>query len=164
MENTAHLAVGRAGEAEAEAFLQKRGWKILSRNWRPSKNAGSLQLQSTRHKLLELDIVARDGDTIVFVEVKTRSLPQKGPRPQKGPESAVCGIPAYAAFTPKKQNLLVKSASLYCAEHNTWEEPLRFDLICAYRQPEGRFSLEHYRDVIEFGQTLGGSDTAWQPW
>ena len=54
------MELGRLGEAWARAWLRKQGWKILYRNYR-AKRGG------------EVDIVARDRDTLVFVEVKTRS-------------------------------------------------------------------------------------------
>ena len=63
-----HNDVGREGEALAANFLQQKGYEIVDRNWRYGPK--------------EIDIVARDGDTMVFVEVKTRStlafeLPQE---------------------------------------------------------------------------------------
>lgn len=54
-----HNDLGRAGEDLAADFLKKKGYKILERNWRLGD--------------LEIDIIAMDGDTLVMVEVKTRS-------------------------------------------------------------------------------------------
>lgn len=51
---------GRIGENIAEKYLKKSGYKIIEKNWHYSKNA-------------EIDIIAIDRDTLVFVEVKTRS-------------------------------------------------------------------------------------------
>jgi putative endonuclease len=56
----AHLARGVAGEKLACRYLRRNGYKILYRNFR-GRSGG------------EIDIVARDGDTLVFIEVKTRS-------------------------------------------------------------------------------------------
>ncbi|MBR6624776.1 MAG: YraN family protein, partial [Mailhella sp.] len=56
---TAKARTGAEGEDAAAAHLCRLGWKILDRNWR------------SRH--LELDIVAEERDTVVFVEVKTRA-------------------------------------------------------------------------------------------
>ncbi len=56
--------LGLKGEDEAVRFLRKKGYRILERNF--------------RSRLGEIDIVARDGDTIVFVEVKTRSTESFG--------------------------------------------------------------------------------------
>lgn len=58
-------SVGKIGEDIAQQYLKKQGWKILDKNFHYSRYA-------------ELDIVAKDGDTIVFVEVKTRSTTNFG--------------------------------------------------------------------------------------
>jgi putative endonuclease len=52
-------ATGNAGEDHAVEWLERRGFSIIDRNWRCARG--------------EVDIVARDGDTIVFIEVKTRT-------------------------------------------------------------------------------------------
>ena len=57
--------IGELGENFAKNYLQKLGWKILDTNFHYSRYA-------------ELDIVAKDGNTIVFVEVKTRSTTSFG--------------------------------------------------------------------------------------
>lgn len=67
---SAHLEVGRRGENAAVRFLKKAGFKILRRNFRPRRGG-------------ELDIVARDRDILVFVEVKSRSSDEFG-RPATG--------------------------------------------------------------------------------
>jgi Holliday junction resolvase-like predicted endonuclease len=61
---SAHLALGRAGEDAAAALLERSGFRILDRNWRP---AGA-------RRGLELDMVAECAGTLVFVEVKTRRV------------------------------------------------------------------------------------------
>lgn len=95
-----HNDVGREGEALAANFLQQKGYEIIDRNWRYGPK--------------EIDIVARDGDTMVFVEVKTRStlafeLPQE-------------------AVTKKKMKNLVEAADAYLIQHNIDLES-RFDIV-----------------------------------
>ncbi len=95
-----HNDVGREGEALAANFLQQKGYEIVDRNWRYGPK--------------EIDIVARDGDTMVFVEVKTRStlafeLPQE-------------------AVTKKKMKNLVEAADAYLIQHNIDIES-RFDIV-----------------------------------
>ena len=68
--NARHLALGAAGEERAAAHLRRRGYRIVARNVR----AGGV----------EIDVIARRGGTIVFVEVKTRRGRRLGP-----PEQAV---------------------------------------------------------------------------
>ena len=95
-----HNDVGREGEALAANFLQQKGYEIVDRNWRYGPK--------------EIDIVARDGETMVFVEVKTRStlafeLPQE-------------------AVTKKKMKNLVEAADAYMLQYNIELEG-RFDIV-----------------------------------
>jgi putative endonuclease len=60
-----HLELGRWGERRAARYLRSRGWKILRRNFRAPSGG-------------EIDLVCRDGDTLVFVEVKTRRSEEMG--------------------------------------------------------------------------------------
>ena len=95
-----HNDVGREGEALAANFLQQKGYEIVDRNWHYGPK--------------EIDIVAREGDTMVFVEVKTRStlafeLPQE-------------------AVTKKKMKNLVEAADAYMIQNNIDLEG-RFDIV-----------------------------------
>ena len=56
-----HRNIGSRGEDLAHRYLRRRGFVITARNWRPPQGGG------------EIDIVARDGEYLVFVEVKTRA-------------------------------------------------------------------------------------------
>lgn len=116
-------AVGRFGEQLAADYLCAAGLTILDRNWRCPDG--------------ELDIVARDGEAIVFVEVKTRS-------------SAAFGDPA-EAVTRTKANRLRKLALLWLAEHRDdgwfWSQ-LRFDVVSVLRlTPQGP-TVRHLRAVL----------------
>lgn len=95
-----HNDVGREGEDVAANFLLQKGYRIVARNWHYGPK--------------EIDIVAREGDTMVFVEVKTRStlafeLPQE-------------------AVTKKKMKNLVEAADAYLIQHNIGLES-RFDIV-----------------------------------
>ncbi|HXH07449.1 MAG TPA: YraN family protein [Vicinamibacterales bacterium] len=94
--------LGRHGEDVASAELRRRGYVILARRYRT--RAG------------EIDIVARDGEAIVFVEVKTRA-------------SDRCGDPA-EAVTPWKRRRLAWMAADYLARHGGGGDvPCRFDVV-----------------------------------
>lgn len=93
--------IGREGEALARKFLSDKGLKIIGHNYR------------TRWG--ELDIVARAGDTLVFVEVKTRS-------------GRLFGGPL-AAVTLKKQQRIRRMAKTYLAEKGLQDIPARFDVV-----------------------------------
>jgi putative endonuclease len=94
-------AFGKAGEDLAVAELERRQYVILDRRYR------------TRHG--EIDIVARDGETTVFIEVKARATPEFGT--------------AAEAVTPQKQRRLVSMATDYLARHGLLERPCRFDVV-----------------------------------
>lgn len=96
-----HLALGAFGEDLATRELERRGYEILARRVRTRRG--------------ELDIVARDGETVVFVEVKTR-------------QSAACGTAA-EAVTPAKQRKLARLAAHYLASRRWLERPCRFDVV-----------------------------------
>lgn len=108
---------------------------LLDRNWREGR--------------LELDLVCRDGDTIVFVEVKTRASAERG-----GPEGAL---------TPAKQRSLSRAAQAWLAAHEAWDAPCRFDVVCLVAR-DGTFSAEHYRHAFDFAPSLDRGHAPWQPW
>ncbi len=85
----------------AVAELQRRGYEILARRYRT--------------RCGEIDIVARDGDTTVFVEVKARA-------------TAECGTAA-EAVTRRKQLKLVSMARDYIARNGLTDTPCRFDVV-----------------------------------
>ena len=93
--------LGQSGEDIAAKFLSKNGYSILTRNYR------------CRHG--EIDIIAKLRDTLVFIEVKTRT-------------STAYGSPA-AAVTLKKQRQISKTALYYLTEHNLFDSPARFDVV-----------------------------------
>lgn len=131
----AHVRLGAQGEDVALALLLRAGYTLLDRNWRRGR--------------LELDFVCRDGDTMVFVEVKTRS-------------SAEFGGPA-AGLTPAKRRTLCRAAQAWLATHQAWGFPCRFDVVCVLRR-EGVLCPEHYRHAFIYEPPVGGGSTPWQPW
>jgi putative endonuclease len=94
-------AIGNKGEDIAASYLQNKGYEIVERN---------LRLEAG-----EIDIIARDKHTLVFVEVKTRS-------------TAAFGSGAEAVNLKKQQNMLA-CAELYTIKNNLEKEPVRIDVI-----------------------------------
>ena len=92
--------LGEAAEATAAAFLTGQGLRIVARNF--------------QCRFGEIDIVAMDGDMIVFVEVRQRA-------------SAAFGG-ALESITPAKQRKLVRTAEVYLLERAT-QSPCRFDAV-----------------------------------
>lgn len=108
-----HNLLGKAGEDAACDYLRQRGYTILHRNWRYRRN--------------ELDIVAADADTLVVVEVKTRSEDPLAP-----PEEAI---------DSGKIKRTVAAADVYIRRFDL-DLPVRFDVITAVRTAAG-FRIEH---------------------
>jgi putative endonuclease len=96
-----HLRRGREGEAAAEAHLAAKGFVVMERNYHTRGG--------------EVDLICRDGDTVVFVEVKTRAADGLG-RPDE-------------AVTPAKRGRLVKAAAAFLSERELWDRPCRFDVV-----------------------------------
>jgi putative endonuclease len=94
-------ALGKSGEDAAVSELERRGYAILERRYRSQQG--------------EIDIVARDGDTIVFIEVKAK-------------ETAEFGTAA-EAVTPRKQRKVISVAVDYLARHRLTRSPCRFDVV-----------------------------------
>ena len=111
--------LGDRGEREAARMLRRAGLKILTRNYRTGQG--------------EVDLIARDGATLVFVEVKSRKQ----------------GAPA-EAVTPEKQRRLTLAALHFLKRHGLLEQPCRFDVV-AIVWPEGRrpASIEHFSNAFE---------------
>lgn len=109
--------LGNRGENSAAAFLKKQGYRILGRN--------------CRNHFGEIDLVARDGDWIVFVEVKTRT-------------SHATGHPA-EAVTRVKQAKLTKLALVWLKAHRLLERRFRFDVVAiTWGQGSLPTQIEHY--------------------
>ncbi len=101
-ESREHLRLGARGEKLACAFLRREGYKILYRNFRGRRGG-------------EIDIVCRDGDTLVFVEVKTRSRED-------------FGRPAEAVNTAK-QKLIARGALAWLQLLDNPDILARFDIV-----------------------------------
>ena len=111
---------GGLGERLAEEFLRReKGYRILRRNCRTRSG--------------EIDLVARDGDEVVFVEVKTRS------GKWDAPEDAV---------NRGKQRRLCRAAQELAARHKLREYPLRFDVVAIVLPPGGAPKIEHFVDAF----------------
>jgi putative endonuclease len=109
--------LGQLGEELAARFLEGRGFEILARN--------------CRSRLGEIDLVARDGQVCVFVEVKTRSGPAADP-PQAGVDA-------------RKQARLARLALAYLARAWLTDLGCRFDVVAVTVDPAGgRPRVEHF--------------------
>ncbi len=115
-------SVAEWGEAEAARYLRGLGWEVIDRNW------------SCRYG--ELDLVARAGNDLVFVEVKTRRGNSFGL-----PEESV---------TPTKRRRLLRAAWSYLEAKGLGAAPWRFDVVAIEGRPGAApRRLDHYTDAIE---------------
>jgi len=114
--------LGQRGEAAAERYLRRRGYKVLAR--------------SDRFGLGELDLVMLDRKTIVFVEVKTR-------------QSHDAGHPS-EAVDKSKQRKLTQLAVAFLKRHDLLEHPARFDVIAVTWATGKRLPMiEHTKNAFE---------------
>lgn len=111
---------GHLGEEIAVRRLQHLGMRIVETNYRYSKMG-------------EIDIVALDGDTLVFCEVKLRENDEYGP-PQ-------------AAITPGKQRKIRRLAEAYLFQRNIHQHACRFDVV-AIRMGGNRTEIDYIRDAF----------------
>jgi putative endonuclease len=114
------LGLGRLGEELATRRLRSLGYEILERNY--------------RCPLGEIDVVARDGDVLVFVEIKTRKNRPLGE--------------AKEAVNRRKQGQLSKVALAYLKSKKLWDAKARFDVVAIGIGGE-KEKIEIIRDAFE---------------
>ena len=113
-----HNILGKKGEDIAARFLSGKGYRIIERNWRTGRD--------------EIDIIAYDKETLVIVEVKTRSTDYFGE-----PEEAV---------TMQKQKFLVRAAEVFVNQKEIDSE-IRFDIISIIIE-QGKETIKHIEDAF----------------
>ncbi len=116
------LSLGRWGEEEAARFLQSRGMKIVARN--------------VRTPVGEIDLIARQGKILAFVEVKTR-------------RGLGFGTPQEAVGRTKQRQIL-RAAQWYMADGKTKDVQPRFDVVAVHATPGGA-QIEHIADAFGLG-------------
>lgn len=114
-----HNELGALGEQIACEYLIKQGYQILERNW------------SNGHK--EIDIIAKDGDTIVIVEVKTRR--------------STYLVEPEATVDVYKQRHLIWAANSY-VNRNQYDNDVRFDIISIVIDRNNEKRIEHIEDAF----------------
>lgn len=112
--------LGARGEEIAAAYLKKRRYRVIETNY--------------RCKCGEVDIIARDGSVLVFIEVKTRRTATYGP-----PQLSV---------TPFKQRQISKAALTWLAKNRLMESNARFDVVGVVLR-EGTPVIEHIENAFD---------------
>ena len=116
--------LGKRGEDVACMYLANIGTEIVERNW---------QCQAG-----EADVIARDGEDLVFIEVKTRS-------------SNAAGFPE-EAVGQKKRHRYEQIAREYLFSHDVSSARIRFDVLALMISADGKTFLRHHRDAFCVGE------------
>lgn len=118
--------LAKRGEDKAVLFLNKKGYKIIERNFR--KGYG------------EIDIIAVDkrdkNHILVFVEVKTRTSEQYGT--------------PFESITPWKLKTLIKTAQFYKLIHKNLPDSMRIDALSVSIDSDGKELIEHLENITGF--------------
>ncbi len=112
-----NIKTGEEGEMLAVEYLQAKGFEILQRNYRSARS--------------EIDIIAKDGPVLVFVEVKLRSMQGFG-----FPEEAV---------NDKKWEMIMQGAESYI-ESAGWSGAIRFDIVSIVKKK--KIEIVHFEDAL----------------
>lgn len=112
--------LGKSGEEAALRYLIKKRYKILARGFRLFRG--------------EIDIIARERNTLVFVEVKTRSHKDFG-----FPEEAI---------TPSKQKQIRKIAEGFLMKNNMENAECRFDVLSLIKKEKSAFEINHIQNAF----------------
>ncbi|MCU0423458.1 MAG: YraN family protein [Bacteroidia bacterium] len=109
---------GKIGEEIATVYLKEKGYQIIQRNYKFSR--------------VEVDIIARVENEIIFIEVKTRTSDQMA-------------YPEQAVGKSKQKNIRLAAENFL--EENQIELPVRFDIIAVVKN-EHKFEIEHIEDAF----------------
>jgi len=120
-EKSGNSSLGELGESIAVTFLQGAGFSIVEKNFRCVCG--------------EIDVVAREGRTIVFVEVKCRKNMNYGP-----PQLAV---------TPFKQRQISKAALVWLSKRRLYDAEARFDVVAIVVHEHDLPNIEHIRNAFD---------------
>lgn len=118
-----HKLLGDKGERAAARFLKSAGYRIIAHSY--------------RNQFGEIDLIAMDGNQVVFTEVKTRASDDRGQ--------------PYEAVDKAKQTKLTKLALVWLKKHKRLDKPARFDVISIIWPPESSAppQIQHFINAFE---------------
>ncbi len=117
------LDLGKLGEEQAMARLKKEGYRVLERNY--------------RNTFGEIDIIAQDGKTLCFVEVRTRTKDWHGH--------------PFESISVIKQRKIIRAAQAYLAREDAEDTDARFDVVAVIPDEAGGFTVELIKNAFEVG-------------
>ena len=112
-------SAGRTGEERASEFLRGRGLRLIQRNF--------------NCRWGELDLVMKDGATLVIVEVRLRASAEFGQ--------------AYETVNYKKQQKIIRTTKYFQQQMNWWGD-VRFDVVAVTPRSDGEYEIEHIQDAF----------------
>ena len=115
--------LGQKGENQAEQFLRRQGYKIVGRNI----------TNPSGRRLGEIDIVALDGENVVFVEVKTRKS---------------ADMPLGLSIRPEKLRRLARIGEWYMKRAGWLSRKYRFDMVGIVEYPGKEAEIQHIKDIF----------------
>lgn len=118
-------STGEHGERLAAAFLEGKGFRVVTRNWR-----------SPRDRRDEIDLITMDAGVLVFVEVKTRA--------------AAALVAGYHAVNPRKKAVVRRAATAYLRALRPPPDTYRFDVVEVSILPAGEPEIRHYENIELF--------------
>lgn len=116
------MSIGARGEGIARKFLERKGFVFIAKNFKTPRWG-------------EIDLIMRDGDTTVFVEVKTR-----------GSGSRLFGGPL-GAINRHKIGAIQRAAQYYLSSKERGKGAARIDAVAVIIKPESSPEIEHYTDI-----------------
>jgi putative endonuclease len=117
-----HLRTGRLGERAAFFWLMRRGYVVVARGWHSPRTPG------------DLDLIAWKGNTLCFIEVKTRTTREVAP--------------AHVAVDSGKRRVLRRLARHYIRQLPSREIETRFDILSIYFEPDQPPAFEHFPEAF----------------
>lgn len=117
---------GKLGEDSAANFLEAKGYAIVARNF--------------RIRSAEIDIIAREGDVLIFVEVKARSNVRHG-------------LPS-EAVTLRKQKKIIEAAGVFLQDENFCDCACRFDVVEVFLRGGSVEAINHIENAFEVTQEV----------
>lgn len=129
-----HLRTGHAGELAAFFYLRRQGYKVVARDWKSPRAPG------------DIDLIAWQGDTLCFVEVKTRTSNEVAT--------------AESAIDEHKRHTLRRLAGHY-VRHLPDDTPTRFDVLSIYYPPAANITNKSAAEITLYRGAFDWSDSGY---
>ncbi len=127
LRGSATVPTGARGERLAANFLKGKGFEVLAQNWR-----------DPRDRRDEIDLICRDGEVLVFVEVKTRA--------------ATAMVPGYFTVDARKKKVLRRAATAYLRQLHPPPATFRLDVVEVTTRENEEPEVRHFENIPLFAK------------